>query len=130
MIKHLTRENSIIIFISVLTYFLTYGQGLSGYIYNYDSVNRIFETESFTTFLSSGRPLRYVLEIFPGIGTMSPYLMFILTYSALIFTIYVLYNIFDIVKLSSKLAISAIVITFPILAVYWSFGNDIWILQL
>lgn len=124
------KQTIILAATSLVLMVAAYGMVSNQYIFNHDSINRIYTTETFGTYLASGRPLRDILEVFPAFGTMYPQLMFIYLYITFVVNALLIYKLFDIQSLTEKLLILVVTISSPILAIYWAYGNDIWMYSL
>lgn len=128
LLGYLNRsENLFLLGFSYIVYSMTYGLAYNNVIYNHDSVSRIYVTDAVGIHLQSGRPMRDIFEIFPAIGTMSSALMYLLTFIMIFLNIFILVKLFDLKDNISRYLVAITCITFPITAIYWGYGNDVWI---
>ncbi len=114
------------VIVSFILFSCAYHLGAFTLIYNHDSVDRIFQPESFAYTLSLGRPLKWVLDrTINNYGVQSIH-VYILTYLTLLMNSILIIEIFSIKSINSKLGIIIINLLFPIFGFYWAYGNDIW----
>lgn len=113
--------------IAFVLYFICYGAGFFDNLYNYDSVSWSYEMISRTQGggVSVGRFMRNPWTLIFSGGLVIPQVKAIITFSAMMVTSYSLIKLFNIKDFISRLLIMSSVITFPIIAIYWEFGNDI-----
>ncbi len=120
------KKMLVAIVVSFILFSCAYHLGALTLIYNHDSIDRIFQPESFAYTLSLGRPLKWVLDrTINNYGVQSTH-VYILTYLILLMNSMLLIEVFNIKSINSKLGILVINLLFPIFGFYWAYGNDIW----
>lgn len=127
-IKSFISSNRYILLISFLVYSSVYSKAASHLIYNHDSVSRVITSVYIDeNRISLGRPLREFVDYFVWAIATKPLFMFAVLFVSLMILSYQIIKLLKIENNHNKLAITLLVILFPINAIYWSYGTDVFV---
>lgn len=118
-----TSKSAAWLIFSIVLFLICYGLVANDYLYNHDSVDRMYNGISS---LDSGRFMRKPLNDLLSFGTYNPINASFLTYLFLSLSAVALYKLFEIKSLFQKVIILMVIYSYPILAFFWAYGNDIW----
>ncbi len=117
----------IFLFAAIISFVICYGLVFNLTVFNGDSIIQLTEPRQY---LGNGRFLgRFLIKIV-GHGTYNPIITSIITFITMFLTSLMLMELFAAKRLRTELLIIFAVYSFPISAVYWQFGHDMWLYSL
>ncbi len=128
MTKDYSKHKWEIIFcFSIVFFFVCYGLVFNKIIINEDSLMRIYDGRSPS---GMGRDLGVILTNTVGFSHYNPIVTSIISWLALLISSVYTIKLFDIKRLRTMIATTAIFYSYPVFAIYWRFGTDMWLYTL
>lgn len=127
--NNIFRNDKVLVFLlgSGLIFLLCYGLVANDFVYNHDSVGRMYDGMNSIT---SGRFMSKPLTDILAFGTYNPINASSLTFIFMTLSSIVVSKIFEIKSLFKQLLVSGFIFSYPIFAFFWWYGNDIWLYSL
>ncbi len=112
---------------AIISFVICYGLVFNMTVYNGDSLIQLTEPRQY---LGNGRFLGRLLIKVVGHGTYNPIITSIITFITMFITSLMLMDLFAAKRMRTELFIIFAVFSFPISAVYWQYGHDMWLYSL